>query len=282
LRDFGQVPVLDAKQPGLFQVGHGDPPAALQVQVQPVSSHLSQGAQRFVPLGVLGVGFLREVRHGQAELFGDLPSDDLVGEAVLGAGERSVQCAPQLRHLDEVVEVPGLQARVLAVVDEREQFARPGVQVRGRAQGAHDGRCDQGHGAAAALGGELGQLGEVAAAGLFVGGAAAQAEPERARQVRRVGAVLGVGLAASHIHVDGFWEMARLGRVDDRAAGGRVIRHPGVRQPAVGQRLLLRQRPGLVVADEQVAALVVAAAGVVVAARCVPGPVVVDLCDRPR
>ena len=91
--DLGQVPVLNAQQPGLLQVGHGDPPAAFQVQVEPVPDHLAQRPPRLVPLAVLRAGVAGEVGHGQAEFLGDPLGDDLVGQALRGLLERPVQRA---------------------------------------------------------------------------------------------------------------------------------------------------------------------------------------------
>ena len=74
--------------------------------------------------------------------------------------------------------------------------------------------------------------------------------------------------------------MRRPGRVDDLAAGRLVEGHPGVRKPALGQRLLWGGGPGLVVADEEVAGVVVAAACVIVATRDVPDAFVFAPGDR--
>src|SRR5438046_10584837 len=88
--------------------------------------------------------------------------------------------------------MPCLKRGVLAVVDEREQLAGFVVEVAFPGpQRPDDARRDQRHGCAAALRRQLGQLGEVVAAGLLIGGAAAQAEPERARHIRRIGALPG-------------------------------------------------------------------------------------------
>ena len=89
--DLGQVPVPDAQQPGLLQVGHGDPPAAFQVQVEPVPGHLAQRPPRLVALAVLRARVAREVGHGQAEFLGDPLGDDLVGQALRGLVQRPVQ-----------------------------------------------------------------------------------------------------------------------------------------------------------------------------------------------
>ena len=166
--------------------------------------------------------------------------------------------------------MPGLERGVLAVVDEREQLAGLVVEVAfPGAQRPDDARGDQRHRRAAALRRQLGQLGEVAAAGLLIGGAAAQAEPERARHIRRVGALPGPGLAAGDVHPNRLGQQLHPGRIHCLAAH-RVVRQPGVRQSALDQDLLQRRRPGLVVADEEVAAGLVAAAGVVIPASRIP------------
>ena len=86
-----QVPVPYTQQPGLLQVGHRDPPAPFQVQVEPVPSHLPQRPPRLVTLAVLRARVAREVGHGQAEFLGDPLGDDLVGQALRSLVQCSVQ-----------------------------------------------------------------------------------------------------------------------------------------------------------------------------------------------
>ena len=232
--DLGQVAVPDAEQPGLLQVGHGDPPAPFQVQVEPVPGHLPQCPPRLVALAVLRARVAREVGHGQAEFLGDPLGHDLVGQALRSLVQRPVQGAAQLGDLHEIVEMPGLQRGVLAVVDEREQLAGSFVEVAfPGAQRPDDARRDQRHRRAAALRRQLGQLGEVVAAGLLIGRAAAQAEPERARHIRRVGALTGPSLAACDIHLHRLGQQLHPGRIY-RQAGHRVIR--SARNTAAGPR----------------------------------------------
>ena len=139
------------------------------------------------------------------------------------------------------------------------------------AQRPDDARGDQRHGRAAALRRQLGQLGEVVAAGLLIGGAAAQAEPERARHIRRIGALPRPCLPARDVHLHRLGQQLHPGGIY-RLPGHRVIRQPGIRQPTLDQHLLQRRRPGLVIADEQVAARLVSAAGIVVPASRIPAP----------
>src|SRR5712692_6328694 len=169
--------------------------------------------------------------------------------------------------------MPGLQRRVLAVVDEREQLARLVIEVAfPGAQGPDDAGSDQRHRRAAALRRQLGQLGEIAASGLLVRGTAAQAEPERAGHVGRVGALVWPYLAARDVDVNSLWQQLLPGRIHYQAAL-RVVGQPGVRQPALDLNLLKRGWPRLVITDEEVAACLVPAAGIVVPARCIPAAV---------
>ncbi len=268
--DLGQVPVPDAEQPGLLQVRHGDPPAPFQVQVEPVPGHLPQRPPRFVALPVFRAGVAREVSHGQAQFLGDPLGHDLIGQALRSLVQRPVQRPAQLSDLHEIVEMPGLQRGVLAVVDEREQLAGSLVEVAfPGTQRPDDTRSDQRHGRAAALRGQLSQLREVVAAGLLIGRAAAQAEPERARHIGRVGAFPGPCLPARDVHLHRLGQQFHPGRIY-RLPGHRVIRQPRIRQPTLDQHLLQRRRPRLVIADEQVAARLVSAAGIVIPAGRIP------------
>src|SRR5664280_2442145 len=113
-------------------------------------------------------------------------------------GKRSVQRAAQLRHLDEVIEMPGLQAGILSVVDEREQLARAGGKfVRiDTPQGADNRPAQDADRAGPALGVEGGELGEVVAADLLIRHAAAHTERERGRDKPRLESLAGVVDAA--------------------------------------------------------------------------------------
>ena len=82
-RDAFQAQVADLDQSDLLQVGHGDPPAALQVEEHPQVHHVAQRgfrapAQRRVFPGVRGV-----VVRGEAERAGDLGRDVVVEQALL-------------------------------------------------------------------------------------------------------------------------------------------------------------------------------------------------------
>src|SRR5450755_1349530 len=163
----------------------------------------------------------------------------------------------------------GLKRSVLAVVDERQELSRLVVKVTfPGTQGPDDARGDERHRGTAALRRQLGQLGEVTAACLLIRRAAAQAEPERTRYVRRVSAFAWPDLASSHIHLHGLGQELEPGRIDCLTFH-RVVGQPRVRQPTFDQYLLQGCRPGLFIADEQVAAYLVPATGVVVSARSV-------------
>ena len=245
--ELGEVAVGDGEQPDLLQVGHGDPPAALQVDVELVLDHAAQGTFGVgfrAELGVRGGG---EVLHLQPQRAGDRGGDVFVGQAgVAGGGERPVQRAAQLGHLDEVVEVPRLQAGVLPVVDEGQQLAGLRIQLArvDAAQAAHDRRGQQADRAGAALGVEGGELAEVVAADLFVGDAAAHAERERSRHEPRLQALTGVVEAAVRAQEDSVRQVLALAvehldlvgvRVGDQPRVGQRVRRPAGRRARAGR-----------------------------------------------
>ena len=83
-----QAQVADLDQADLLQVGHRDPPAALQVEEHPQVDHVAQRglgapAQRRVLPGVRGV-----VPGGEAERAGDLGGDVVVEQAFLAVFHR--------------------------------------------------------------------------------------------------------------------------------------------------------------------------------------------------
>ena len=166
-----EVAVDDPQQAGLLQVGHRDPPAALQVDVELVLDDCTQSllgiGRRPPPRG----GHLRVLGRLQCQLLGHRLGELVVSQTIRpGVEGGGVQCAAQLTDLDEVVEVPRLQAGVLPVVHEREQLARLGRKVAARhlPQRPHHRRADQGHRTGPAFGVKGGQLGEVLAADLLV------------------------------------------------------------------------------------------------------------------
>ena len=66
--------------------------------------------------------------------------------------QRPVQSGPDQRHLDEIVEMAGLQRGVLTIVGEAEYLLRLARQIRG-SHGANRGQGQQGRRGAAALAG---------------------------------------------------------------------------------------------------------------------------------
>ena len=126
-----EVLVVDAKQPGLFEVGGGHPPPRRQVAVQPVGEDV---AERLVDV------FLRAVRarrgSGRSRPCAG-PSALLYGAGQVLEGRGPAPPLPPPPHkglsaagrLDEVVEMPRLQRGVLAVVGEIEELAGHVVAV---------------------------------------------------------------------------------------------------------------------------------------------------------
>ena len=94
--------------------------------------------------------------------------------------QRPVQSGPDQRHLDEVVEMAGLQRGVLAVVGEAEHLLRLAWQIR-VAHGADRGQGQQGRRGAAALAGQRRQLAEILAIATGIRLTARQAQHEGSR-----------------------------------------------------------------------------------------------------
>ena len=138
--DLVQVEVVEAEQAGLLQVRHRDPPAAFQVEVDAVGDHAAQRAPRYSRWLNRSAGFCANESpaarsSAAATLWATSSWHSPRSPASRG---RPVQRAADLGHLDEVVEVPGLQAGVLPVVDEGQQLARLVGQVRPGAQAPDD------------------------------------------------------------------------------------------------------------------------------------------------
>ena len=228
--DLGEGFVAHVQQAGLLEVRHRDAPAALQVEVEPVLHQFAQcplGARLGRVHGVRGGGVVGEL---QAQGVHHLGGDALVGQAVRRRLHGGVQGAAELGDLDEVVEVAGLQAGVLPVVDEGQQLAGLGGQLgRGDlAQGAHQARRQHRDRRTAALGVQGDQLGEVTAAGLLVADLAGQAERERRRDERR--------RCPAHVHeVTGRVDANSLWQVAHPVGQGLVVgAHPRVGQATLG------------------------------------------------
>ena len=79
--DLGQVAVVTIEQAGLLEVGHRDPPAALQVDVELVLDDRAQGALGVLLGAELGVRAPARSPHLQAQGVGDRRRDVLVGRA---------------------------------------------------------------------------------------------------------------------------------------------------------------------------------------------------------
>ncbi len=274
--DPAQVLVIDAQQPRLLQVRHRDAPAALQVAVEPVPHDVTEGLRRTAlhrgsQLAVLRV---RRVLAGrQPHHLGHGLGQVVVAQPLLAGPHRGlVEGTAQLGHLREVVEVPGLERRVLPVVDEGEELARLLAQafLRHRTQGLHDRRGDQGGRRGTPFLVEGGELGEVPAAGLLVGDLAVHAEQERRRHERRHQTL--VGLVPEAVHDDALGHPGAIGLLDD----GHTLRvpfEPRLRQPPVVHGLLRIGGPLVVLpghAQVQITLAVAAPGGRGVPARLVP------------
>ncbi len=268
-----QILVVDPQQPRLLQVRHRDAPAALQVAVEAVSHDLPEGLHGPALHGGRQVRARRVFAGRQAHHLGDGLGEVVVAQPLLTGPHRGlVQGAAQLRHLGEVVEVPGLERGVLPVVDEGEQLAGLLAQalLRHRAQGLHDRRGDQRGRRGTPFLVQGGQLGEVAAAGLLVGDLAVHTEQERRRDERRgqpLARLVPVG-----IHDDPPGHPGPVGLLDDRHTLG-VRLQPRLRQPPVVHGLLRIGRPLVVLpgrAQVQITLTLAAPRGGGVPTRLVP------------
>ncbi|CAB4934102.1 unannotated protein [freshwater metagenome] len=63
---FRKIRIIDAEQPGLLEIGHGDSPAALEIGVDPVLDHLPQCSFGLILCCELGMRVRCEVDHLQA------------------------------------------------------------------------------------------------------------------------------------------------------------------------------------------------------------------------
>ena len=130
----GQAEIVDADQAKLFEVGVGEPPTAALVEPGPVAQHL---AHRFLGVDQVGALKLRVdqpltahalfARTVEAQGLEDRNTQPvrrqaLVASAADGAKERRAKEADE----QEVVEVPGLKRRILAVVAEAQHLSAGG------------------------------------------------------------------------------------------------------------------------------------------------------------
>jgi hypothetical protein len=93
--------------------------------------------------------------------------------------EGAVEAGSDEAEADEVVEVPGLEGGVLAVVGEAQQLARARSEAAGVPEVAEGGQREQRRGGAPALGAERAELAEVGLLPGVVGDAAGRTEQER-------------------------------------------------------------------------------------------------------
>lgn len=142
-------------------LGVVDPPAALQIEVEPVAEHVAERLQRVLRLDALRQGISRVVWRLQTQV-GEHP----LGQHVVGQGlaprasHGREQRAAQHEDLHEVVEMARLEARVLSVVGEGQELLGPLVEI-GAGQVLERGqREDRGRGTPA-LAGQPRQLREL-------------------------------------------------------------------------------------------------------------------------
>ena len=236
--DGGEVRIAHGEQAGLFEVRQRDPPPALQVRVEAVLHDVAERPLRLLPCGVPGLGVLGEVGHGEPQPLGDLLRHHLMGETPRVGGHRGVERAAELDHLHVVVEVPGLERGVLAVVHEGEELAGVLAELLRRQglQRADDARGHHGDRRGPALLVQGGQLGEVTPANLLVRDAAPQAERERGGHEPRLHPLPVGHLGTIRGEPDLPREVLLLGG-RHRPAAVLQFHQPVVRQAVIGHRV---------------------------------------------
>ena len=170
------------QQAGLLQVGHGDPPAALQVDVEPVLDHLAQR-----PLGL--VLLARTSRPGCCAKSAMVrPSASVTRWATISCVRPSGRPRPARRYSaprswvtwTKSLKCPACRLASCRLSTKVSSLRAVGVQLafrrRLRRLRTIDGDDQRRRRADRPSAVEGGQLGEVAAADLLVGDAAAQAE----------------------------------------------------------------------------------------------------------
>ena len=126
LAEVAQPSVGDGEQVQLVEVGVVEAPAPPQVTQQSIAEHVAQRALSLLPCQAHELGCLQVLRQRvrvavvEAESLEDGIGEVLLGENAAGALQRSHQGRSQGEQEDEVVEVPGLECGVLAVVGEAE------------------------------------------------------------------------------------------------------------------------------------------------------------------
>ena len=242
-----EAPIVDAQHPALLQVRQIDAPTPPQVEIQPIRDDILKSVARVLRRGSLhlrveGVRLRRQV-HGL---------NHLRGQAVVAQTgfarrtQRLPEPGPQQRHSHEVVEMPRLQRRVLAVVGERQQLAGLDGQLGSAAKVPHRGDRGDRCGSRTALGVQRRQPGEVAAAGLRVRHLTSHAEPEPRPQPEPDHSAVVVGdVRVQHGSVRR--DPQRSGdRVSQRVAQTAGAAVPVSRQTISDALRVQRPRPGIV------------------------------------
>ena len=78
-----ELPVADIQEVELLQVGVGDAPAALQIEIEPVAQNVAQGLEGIARLEAPGLGVGGVVRRGQAQAVEHALGQHVVGQAAL-------------------------------------------------------------------------------------------------------------------------------------------------------------------------------------------------------
>ena len=172
--------VAERKRAAVLEIRRGDSPTTLQVAIEIVIDDTAQG--------VVG-GVLRRAAHLRVSRVSSnrscMASKTLARKLSVAQSRaapflgRFVKCRRKQRYLGEIVEVPGLQRGVLAVVGEAQELAGLGFEVSVALQ--FDQRADRQDGGrrASVVNAKGRQLGALGALGLGVGDAARGIETEQ-------------------------------------------------------------------------------------------------------
>ena len=179
-RELIQSLIADAKQSRLLEVGLRHAPAATQILKRHVIQQADKrGSSLGIPRRAFGCGVFEEVLRAQGQCLEQRRAEIGVLQT-LPLRDRRHNRGSHLGNLHEVVEVPRLQRRVLAVVSEAEDLALAASGVL-RSHVGHE--CVHGDRRRCRPPGlrERRKFGEVAAVRAVPRGAAAQADHEWSR-----------------------------------------------------------------------------------------------------
>ena len=128
-REFIQPAISDGQQVELIQIGVVETPTAPQVTQESVADDEAHGALRILPGQTHQFGGAQVFGQGakigliEPQCFEDSVGQGFFIQHALVVLQRANQCRTQREQKHEIIEMPGLQGRILAVVGKPQQFA---------------------------------------------------------------------------------------------------------------------------------------------------------------